>query len=485
MFVGVRYHATIRRFLSKYWPEAMLLLVAAFFVLRELDTFPQIWTDEGLYVIVARAIASGRGYVLPTLTYDWSYPNVVSVGPPLLLPVALSIRLLGLSLFAARLPMALYLLATTCAFHWFTRRVAGLRNARFATGLLVTLSAFVNTGKPVMGEIPAFFFLAAGLLGYCNGRSVRTALLVGVAFGLSAMTKTTFGLLFPALFLAFCVAVARRERSEARLLFIVGLAAVATYAPWPLLLSMHGDIAAEMRQSALSQGGSNLFFPLIHFLPDFLRFQFVYFYVIAVLGALGMWALRRSLRLSLAVFIAAFAALHVMHVLSVPNPPWYRYFLPAHLILLPFVPSGMLFLVRKKWAGALILSAFILTQGWWQLTYHGATKDDEVVGAVQEFDRRYASTELVFSQPELFALLPDNPHWQFITREILRRDYVPLPGLPLRQDQHCLPVVSKSGEEDLVGVALERVVPVFRRYVIIEPDKGCASHGFPADAAGR
>src|SRR3989338_7740322 len=126
-----------------------LIGVALFFFTRELGTFPAAWADDSLFMIVA----------LPILDRPWSSPYILGVGPTLLLPVALAIKLFGFSVAIARLPMLDFLCATAFCMYIFTNHIAGRNAARWTSALLISLSAFVNTGKPVLGEVPVFFFL--------------------------------------------------------------------------------------------------------------------------------------------------------------------------------------------------------------------------------------------------------------------------------------------------------------------------------------
>jgi hypothetical protein len=73
------------------WPELGIAAIIAFFSIRELGTFPASWADEGLFIIVAKMVATGQGYALPLLDQVWSYPYFLNVGPALIYPSAASI----------------------------------------------------------------------------------------------------------------------------------------------------------------------------------------------------------------------------------------------------------------------------------------------------------------------------------------------------------------------------------------------------------
>ncbi len=128
-------------------PEAILLLFALYFSFRELGTFPAPWVDEGLFLQVARNIAAGRGYVLQVLTYQWPAPYILGVGPTLILPSAFTLWMFGDSVAAARAASAGTTVLVGIAFYIYCRTISGRKNALFATALLVSLSAFINTGE--------------------------------------------------------------------------------------------------------------------------------------------------------------------------------------------------------------------------------------------------------------------------------------------------------------------------------------------------
>src|SRR5688572_26574291 len=117
-------------------PEISLIVLLGYFALRELGTFPASWEDDGLFMIVARNFAEGRGYMLPMLEHQWFYPYVLGIGPIVIAPSALAIKLLGFSVEAARIPMVLYLALASLGTYLLTQKLAGRTEALLATLLL-------------------------------------------------------------------------------------------------------------------------------------------------------------------------------------------------------------------------------------------------------------------------------------------------------------------------------------------------------------
>jgi hypothetical protein len=57
--------------------------------------------------MTARNVAEGRGYAIDLLRDLWHFPYFLAVGPTVILPVAVSLKLFGVSIAAARLPMTI------------------------------------------------------------------------------------------------------------------------------------------------------------------------------------------------------------------------------------------------------------------------------------------------------------------------------------------------------------------------------------------
>ena len=44
-------------------PEAILLVLAGYFTFRDLGTFPAAWEDDSIFMLTARMLADGKGYL--------------------------------------------------------------------------------------------------------------------------------------------------------------------------------------------------------------------------------------------------------------------------------------------------------------------------------------------------------------------------------------------------------------------------------------
>lgn len=461
----------MRTRLLQWWPEIALSMVSGYFIFRELGTFPAAWADDSLFMIVAREIAAGRGYALPILEKHWFYPYTLGVGPSLILPVAIAARLFGFSIAVARLPMTGFLLATLATFYFFTLRIAGRSTARWSTALLVTLSAFVNTGKPVLGEIPALFFLFLGLLLLQKKLTTTRSIAAGVCFGLVVLTKISFGLLYPAMGIVWLSFLLRQQWSELRQCTIMGTVAVAVFLPWRIVefLVSPGIINDILFLWGKEQKDSVFpFFTLLESPSTLLRLPFLAFGIILFAGSLGFWKIRASLAPALRLIVPPFILLVVLYFGS--SFLWYRHLLPAHVLLLPFVPIGMEAAFKKRLAG-IALAVILALQVGWQLDHRGARRSAEEKDVARTIAQDFAESPLIIQQAEIFVRLPENPRWLFLTNPLLTR-HIPAPFGILSALQRCLPILRKLGEQERQEWE-GRAQNIGGSYFIITPPASC------------
>ena len=449
--------------------EMILILIALFFTYRELGTFPAAWEDDSIFMLVARMFAEGYGYTLPILEQSWRYPYVIGIGPTVILPSSMMIFLFGFSVAIARISAGIYLLGTFILVYLFTKKNIGRFDALGTTALMITLSALVNTGKIVMGEVPGlFFFFAGALLWKRAQQSYIWSIIIGILFGMSVVSKITMGIIYPAFVLCMIIAFLRREWIPLQRLIITTATAVITFLLWKGI-----EITSEPSMIPFilerTGGGSKPPLQLLFENPQqLLRMPFIYFGGMYTLGTMGLWSVRKKLPAYLAVFIAATIVLCVIYFLS--NEGWYRHILPAHILLLPFVPMGAKKILGTKGA-ILIILLCTLAQGWWQLTYHGSSKNPEAQIAANILDEQYADTRLIIRHAEIFVRYPHNPNWYFLPLPEIE-SYSP-PRITQRSVKTaCLPEVWKITIEQQVQYG-SRFIPIYKRFGLLYPEENC------------
>jgi 4-amino-4-deoxy-L-arabinose transferase-like glycosyltransferase len=462
----------MKQYMRLYWPECVLVAFTLFFAFRELGTFPSAWLDDSLFMIVAKNVAEGKGYILPVLTEQWKYSYVLGVGPTVIFPAAIAIKLFGFSILIARIPFAILTCITSLIVYRYTLRISDRTAARLATGLLISFSAFVNTGKPVLGEIPAFFFLLLAIVVLHSAKSTWQYGVAGALLGLSVISKITFGIIYPALGVVGILILCMRKWKEFRQWFVVGGVALVTFGLWRVFeMTSAPGAFMEILQYGLAEGGSETF-QVLRSQPELLlRFPYLYFGCLLILSTIGLWRVRTRIGVPTMVFIMSFSALFVVYFLN--GPGWYRHLLPAHLLLIPFVFMGAEKVFSRKVAVAVMLF-FIAAQGWWQWDHRGSIGIQEAEIAAVTLLEGYANIPMVIQQPEIYVRLPHAEHRLFLTEEMSKRNFIIFGDLPILQEEYCLPLVKKIGTSERPAFG-DRIHDIHKRYVLIDPPKGCVS----------
>ncbi|MFZ5450217.1 MAG: ArnT family glycosyltransferase [Thermodesulfobacteriota bacterium] len=184
----------------------VLILIGSFY---NLANFPTIWWDEAIFSETAANLAQHNRYAFtvesPNQLNDLDFR--ISVGPAVILPVALAYKLFGVNLVSGRLVAGAYLVFAFLALFLIARRLWGT-----STALLTVALAFLGTdvfywGRSVLGDIPALglflcalYFLILGL----ESPLLWPLVLGGVFLGLAFDAKEFYGLAFlpPLLILA-------------------------------------------------------------------------------------------------------------------------------------------------------------------------------------------------------------------------------------------------------------------------------------------
>ncbi|MFO7976816.1 MAG: glycosyltransferase family 39 protein [Candidatus Hydrogenedentota bacterium] len=181
------------------------LAVASFLVFPRLDAYPWPAPDETFHLTMARNLAvygqyaSGRpetGFV--------PFDGYASVGPAVLVPIALAFKVFGVSLVAARVVMALFFLALCVVVFFLLRPRFGDTAAGAGVVLLTGAFGSVYLARSLYGEVPALFYAVAALLLWKRSlekpETYFAGLLAGIAFALALMSKLFFAIaIFPLL----------------------------------------------------------------------------------------------------------------------------------------------------------------------------------------------------------------------------------------------------------------------------------------------
>ncbi|MGQ9626017.1 MAG: ArnT family glycosyltransferase [Anaerolineae bacterium] len=183
----------------------LLILFAAFLAIYNLEGYPafESWDEAYLLQFPRNLLLYGR---YSALTDEGFGPfggvgpyNNVSTGLPVMFPIALFFKAYGLTLWAARLVTALYIIGAIVAIYLtinyiYNHKVALIASLIFMFSGPMWLNTVIH-GRVVQGEIPAMAYLAVACYLWFKSfekNDWKSLFAAGLFFGLSTLTKDLF-----------------------------------------------------------------------------------------------------------------------------------------------------------------------------------------------------------------------------------------------------------------------------------------------------
>lgn len=393
-----------------------------------LDRYPRTWFDEGSYLEVSENFAERGLYASESADGSLDYAPVIGVGPSVLLPAAGVVKLAGTDLGAVRLVSVVYLLASTLLLYLISRKLFGRVAAVASAVVLLTLPSldWIETGRQVLGEVPAVFFLLAGGSVAYRSRSLAQAVVAGALLGLAMTTKGQYLLILPAAIIAVgAIDYLTERRYSARWYLTLLCAAGATYAIWFLtLLSIIGDgnIVENLRLLRQSSGGALLVFNVDRMLAAWkLLLGPSSLFLIApatIIGAVAWWRADGAHKWALLALLT-FQTLW-LGWFTTASIAWPRYAFPGIAISMIFIGYLISLLVAqirdhraaepiRHWASAAamlsVIALLVIVAGWRELSPVVRVDQREPQHFAQIIDRTVPRTAVVDSwEPELTFL---------------------------------------------------------------------------------
>jgi hypothetical protein len=247
------------------------ILAVIFLAVYHLTGFPLTWFDEGSHLHVPKTLINFGVYADYSSEGFRYYGPTVGIGPTVFLPIAAAFKWFGMGLLQARAVIVLYLLGTILVFYHLARKLGGAGLALVAVALLVSSRgiSLLEYGREVLGEVPGFFFVAAGFGVWYGAWKNPTWLRLGVTgllFGLSMVTKNQYLLILgPSLLLAWVANLVYYRLTPQRVFLVPGIVAGAIFAAWNVYMTLYLGPAtasqnfAMLRQAA--QGAALIFSP--------------------------------------------------------------------------------------------------------------------------------------------------------------------------------------------------------------------------------
>lgn len=177
---------------------AALILTGSFY---NLANYPTIWWDEAIFSETAANLVQHGRYAFTVQSPDQlnDLDFRISVGPSVILPVALVYKLFGVSLVPGRVVAGLYVILAFLGLFLAARRLWGPGAALLSVALALLGTDVFYWGRSVLGDIPslALFLVGTGfLLRGLEDRSIWPLFLGGLFLGLAFDAKEFYGLAF-------------------------------------------------------------------------------------------------------------------------------------------------------------------------------------------------------------------------------------------------------------------------------------------------
>jgi hypothetical protein len=234
---------------ATWYPLAAGAIVGALAFMAITSVPLGVFWDDGVYLITAKALATGAGYHFihlpgapPAVHFPPLWPALLAIVwklSPSFPENAVALKMVNPVLMATGAALA-------CSYA--IRRlavppiVAGIAAVLFGAALPVVVMGGVLFSEPL------FFAILMGALWFADAAveegGWRSALCAGAAVGVLCLARSVGIALLPALVIALLVARRKREA------LVATVAAIAVLAPWQLWMALHTqDLAAPLRGS--------------------------------------------------------------------------------------------------------------------------------------------------------------------------------------------------------------------------------------------
>ncbi len=455
---------------------SMAICLFAFLATYRLSENPPTWLDEGTITQVAINLAHSGTYGIQTAPGHFVSTDFLTTSFPVIYPITLSFSLFGITILNARAVMVLFMALLCVLSYVLIRNLATERKyvlPLFSLFLLVTFAPLYGHGKNVLGEVPGLMFFVASLVAFHFAQK-RSGLwpwiLSGTLLGLSMATKPIY--LFIIAPSALLLLLIQRKRFSLKNISACAASVLGVLVLW-FFVHVTNIEALQQILFAANVDNTSLSDRLLRNGTQFVsEIQPIYF-----LGLLVLWWASLSFRLwrrveisSPELFAAIFSAINFgLYLIS---RGFYRYFFPAEVLALIFLPIALYQIpIRKLYRDfflkgcVTLLVLLILFQGYqtffhsWISEFRSSTRS----ALLSEHLRTIPENKSVFfyNIPEAVIFLPHTKYYQYLRfgDNVIRGeenlpllfagipDYV-LVDLKFRDTQQILPLYTELARFD-------------------------------------
>jgi hypothetical protein len=366
-----------------FWGGLVLCVLVLLGSFYNLANYPTIWWDEGIFSETAANLVQHGRYAFTVQSPDQlnDLDFRISVGPAVILPVALAYKLFGVEVTSGRLVAGAYLVLTFLALFLGARRLFGAAAALLAVAMALVGTDVLYWGRSVLGDIPALGLFLCGscfLLQALDCDAVLPLFWAGIFLGLAFDAKEFYGLAFlPPLILLTRQSWREWRRLSLRLLVFGAGTALPMVAYLLIKALILGDLGAAvlhfLQQKKLLCHEFFTPFTIGRLYPESFTYLLQHpLFWLGLLGALWVW-IKGNFSPGEKLWVWNFLLWSLVYLTAVY---WHRFALPALFLASPlaaqFLLKGLARLTALAprtpgWLGAGLLAAFFImiypTQG--------------------------------------------------------------------------------------------------------------------------
>jgi hypothetical protein len=359
-----------------FWGGLVLCVLVLLGSFYNLANYPTIWWDEGIFSETAANLVQHGRYAFTVQSPDQlnDLDFRISVGPAVILPVALTYKLFGVEVTSGRLVAGAYLVLTFLALFLGARRLFGAAAALLAVALALVGTDVLYWGRSVLGDIPALGLFLCGscfLLQALDSDAVLPLFWAGIFLGLAFDAKEFYGLAFlPPLILLTRQSWREWRRLALRLLVLGAGTALPMVAYLLIKALILGDLGAAalhfLQQKKLLCHEFFTPFTIGRFYPESFTYLLQHpLFWLGLLGALWVW-IKENFSPGEKLWVWNFLLWSLVYLTAVY---WHRLALPALFLASPlaaqFILKGLARLTALAprtpgWLGVGLLAAFFI-----------------------------------------------------------------------------------------------------------------------------
>src|SRR3989344_1964374 len=318
----------------------LVIMVVVVVSMQTLTTKPGVWVDEAKSILLARSFANHYTLDIETSPGEYSGAKTLlqSSGYPVTVPLAGVFEIFGDTFVNARIYMLSWMCLALVMIYFFVRKLSDSRTALLSTLLVATFASFHDSGRTVVGEIPGFVFLLAGLYLWLEKREF-----IGAGFFLSlalVVKPSVFLSLIPAVLLIVLVGKSAFKNKLSKIIrMIFGGLPPALF--W-LTFSVDKSDGVGIRRNVLEffanpYSTNSILDNILKNLSGVIHSStLIYFGVLLVIAIFAYRKIIDEKLRALFLFTFIYSAFTFLYYLR--SPGWLRYILISELLLLIITP---------------------------------------------------------------------------------------------------------------------------------------------------